>query len=79
MQGSASGIDGLFAKDLLLCPPAGFAGFLNVILAIGHLPTQHCFCNHRLDPQGSASSSSFGVQPYSSLQHYPSLTKPYYC
>ncbi|KAL7057399.1 hypothetical protein AAHC03_019504 [Spirometra sp. Aus1] len=25
MQGSASGMDGLFAKDLLLCPPAGIA------------------------------------------------------
>nr|VZI30029.1 unnamed protein product [Spirometra erinaceieuropaei] len=51
MQGSASGIDGLFAKDLLLCPPAGFAGFLNVILAIGHLPTQHCFCRSALIPK----------------------------
>ncbi|KAL7053803.1 hypothetical protein AAHC03_026806 [Spirometra sp. Aus1] len=51
MQGSASGIDGLFAKDLLLCPPAGFACFLNVILAIGHLPTQHCFSRSALIPK----------------------------
>ncbi|KAL7053888.1 hypothetical protein AAHC03_026740 [Spirometra sp. Aus1] len=51
MQGSASGIDGLFAQYLLLCPPAGFAGFLNVILAIGHLPTQHCFCRSALIPK----------------------------
>ncbi|KAL7053742.1 hypothetical protein AAHC03_026816 [Spirometra sp. Aus1] len=51
MQGSSSGIDGLFAQYLLLCPPAGFAGFLNVILAIGHLPTQHCFCRSALIPK----------------------------
>ncbi|KAL7057056.1 hypothetical protein AAHC03_019515 [Spirometra sp. Aus1] len=51
MQGSASGIDGLFAKDLLLCLPAGNAGYLNVILAIGHLPTQHCFCRSTLIPK----------------------------
>ncbi|KAL7053290.1 hypothetical protein AAHC03_025506 [Spirometra sp. Aus1] len=51
MQGSAAGIDGLSAKDLLKWSPAAIAGYLNIILATGHLAVQHCICRTTLVPK----------------------------
>ncbi|VDL91436.1 unnamed protein product [Schistocephalus solidus] len=51
MQGSAAGIDGLSARDLLQWSPGAIAGYLNIILATGHLPAQHCICRTTLVPK----------------------------
>ncbi|VDN15476.1 unnamed protein product [Dibothriocephalus latus] len=50
MVRSAAGMDGHSAKDLLRWPPTAIAGYLNLILATGYLPLQHCTCRTTLVP-----------------------------
>ncbi|VDL87885.1 unnamed protein product [Schistocephalus solidus] len=51
MRGLAAGNDGLSARDLLQWSPGAIAGYHNIILAIGHLPAQHCICRTTLVPK----------------------------
>ncbi|VDL87249.1 unnamed protein product, partial [Schistocephalus solidus] len=51
MHGSAAGIDGLSARDLLQWSPGAKAEYLNIILATGHLLAHHCVCRTTLVPK----------------------------
>ncbi|KAL7057093.1 hypothetical protein AAHC03_019499 [Spirometra sp. Aus1] len=64
MQGSASGIDGLFAKDLLLCPPAGIAELLPIYLT---LRFDACVASAKVNPSHPVSS------PVLYLKLFPTL------
>ncbi|KAL7053741.1 hypothetical protein AAHC03_026817 [Spirometra sp. Aus1] len=71
MQGSAAGIDGLSAKDLLKWSPAAIAGYLNIILAIGHLPAQHCTCRTTLVPKVSTPTLPSEYRPIAVVSPLP--------
>ncbi|KAL7053992.1 hypothetical protein AAHC03_026631 [Spirometra sp. Aus1] len=63
MRGSAAGIDGLDVSVIAAWPPAAIAGYLNVILAIGQLPGQHCISRTTLIPKVPTSQSPSQYRP----------------